>query len=139
MSLFLKRLDALEQRIDSQIAGVWLGGETSGSPRTTTQRDLPSEISSQIEGIEARLRCDLGRHNEELISALRASLEKQIEKRIEPLQAEMAAQRASLHKLSEYSLRTEKNMQRLLEGLDRLVAPQNSRSNGTGPTSSHAD
>ena len=139
ISHFLKRLEALERRIDAHTTGTMPEAEAFRSPQPGAQRDLQAEINSQIEHVEARLRRDLSHRNDEFLEAIHESFEKRLEKRIEPLETEIASQRSSLSELSDYSLRTERNMQKLLEGVERLVATHSSRSNGTGSDSPHLD
>ena len=137
ISLFLRRLETLERKIEAQTGAVHTNEVVSDLSGEVRHADLHRQISSQLEGVEARLMRDLGKRNAENMEALRESMLQRVERRIEPLEAEIAAQRTSIGELGEYSIRTEHSLQRLLEGLDKLVAAQTSQAsqaNGTGPT-----
>jgi hypothetical protein len=133
IDLFLTRLEALERRIDGlqmqggqaqagapvpQPASQAANGESSG------HRNRESEIEAQFAAMEARLRRELGLRSEDGIGLVARGIERRIEERIGPLEAELASQRSSITELKEYSLRTERSVQKLLEGVDRLVAAQ---------------
>ena len=108
ISVFLSRLEDLERRIER--------------PEQTQ-----AEIDARIEQVEIRLRRDLEIRSTESMEALRESMFARLDRRIEPLESEIAAQRASLRDLSDYSLRTEQSLQKLLEGIDRLVEARSPR------------
>jgi uncharacterized coiled-coil protein SlyX len=132
ISVFLRRLEVLERRIEFQ-AATRKEAAFSGSWQDNGHSGLQADISTRIESVEARLLRELERRNADSMDALRESMLQRINRRIEPLEAEIAMQRTSLSELGEYSIRTEKSMQRLMEGLERLVSAQASRANGTGP------
>jgi uncharacterized coiled-coil protein SlyX len=116
VSEFLRRLEALERGVDARGSGF---PEPPESPHP--------EIGARMDGAEARLRLDLERRNAESMAALRESLLERIEKRIGPLESEIATQREAVRELSEYSLRTEQSLQKMLEGISRLVDAQMAR------------
>ena len=134
VSVFLDRLEALERRIQPEAAAPEGIPETPESvlsenklPENALQRDLQAEIAAQIAAMEARLRRDLGERSEERIRSLGDTLQTRIEHRLEPIEAEITAQRASVEELREYSLRTDRSRQTLLEGVDKLLSAQSSR------------
>ena len=134
IDLFLTRLEALERRIDAFQSqdGQTQGAQShSGAPgphpansAVNGHLSRESEIEEQFAAMEARLRRELGLRGKDGIGLVAEGIEKRIEERIGPLEAELASQRASVIELREYSLRTERSVQKLLEGVDRLVAAQ---------------
>jgi hypothetical protein len=113
---FLTRLESLEKRLDER-------GPASGAP-VPPQPNRQSEISLQIDAMEQRLRRELSRRQEERLSAFGNSLQQRMGERLTPIEAEMVSQRAAVSELRECSMRTEKSLQKLLEGIDRLVDAQ---------------
>jgi uncharacterized coiled-coil protein SlyX len=124
ISSFRERLEDLERRLD--LKNTAASGSASGR-LANPHEGLQAELAEQMRGMEERLRLDLGHLSEGRINSLSDALEKRIEQRLAPLETEPASQRASVDELREYSLRTEKSLQKLLEGVDRLVAAQTSK------------
>jgi hypothetical protein len=130
ISVFLGRLEDLERRIDSK-KSVWAETDSTAAPPPKQPEELQAELTAQIRGMEERLRLDLSHRHEERIASLGDAIEKRIEQRLGPLETEVRSQRTSVDELREYSLRTEKSLQKLLEGVDRLVAAQSSKTLGS--------
>jgi hypothetical protein len=130
ISLFLGRLEDLERRIDAENLATAPADSPSGPP-PRKHEELQAELANQIRGMEERLWRDLGHRHEERINSLSDAMEKRLEQRLGPLETELQSQRASVDELREYSLRTEKSLQKLLEGVDRLVAAQSSKAAGS--------
>jgi hypothetical protein len=122
IDLFLTRLEALERRIDTlqpDRAHHAANGEAAHG-----HLSQESEIEEQFAAMESRLRRELGLRSEDGIGLVARGIEKRLDERMGPLEAELASQRASVIELREYSLRTERSVQKLLDGVDRLVAAQ---------------
>ena len=122
------RLAAMEQRL----AG--LERNCSGAtPANTTPA-----VNDQIAAAEARLQraCEAISERAErrfrdaltdesiLASVVERAVESTLHDRIERIEATVASQSTELQQLREYSLNSERNIQRLLVGIDRLVANQ---------------
>jgi hypothetical protein len=118
---FLKRLESVESRLGERPAAP------AGSPPSPSSAELRREIAGSIEALESRLRRDLADRGDSRMRSLGDAIEAKLEKRLDPVEREIAAQRTSVEELREYSLRTERSLQRLLEGVDRLVAAQSPR------------
>ncbi len=118
-----ERIEAIEQRLD-------------GREATTTERHSAAHQAPErsLEAAEKRLM----RRTEEQIDALAKSIQERIESRLDPLEAELAVQRSSVAELREYSLRTERSLQKLLEGVDKLVSVQTSHHDREGRSRSAA-
>lgn len=134
IDLFLTRLEALERKVDSLPHASEVPGPATEPPRNGSNGhgNLEAEIAAQIAAMEQRLRRELSWCNEDGLGSVSKGLERRIEERMAPLEAEIATQHASVEELREYSLRTERSLQKLLEGVDRLVAAQGERGEGRG-------
>jgi uncharacterized coiled-coil protein SlyX len=119
VSRFAARLEALEKKIAQRAPG-----ETAEAA-PDLRSEIAAQLEAQIEAMEARLRQDLGRRHDSRLGELSDALEKRVSARIAPIEAELAGQREAVGELREYSVRTEKSLQKLLEGIDRLVESQN--------------
>jgi hypothetical protein len=132
ITLFLQRLETLEKRLESQVAGSQPAEGATETPlpdmaRFSARQDLQAEIAARIDAMEERLRRDLGERNDDRIRSLSDVMHSRIEHRLEPIEAELSAQRASVEELREYSPRTDKSLQKLLEGVDKLLSAQTAR------------
>jgi hypothetical protein len=134
ISLFLDRLEAVERRINFEISDAAeatgtaeSGSSETGIPEARLQKDIQAEITAQISAMEARLKRDLGERSEQRIKTLGDTLQARIEHRLEPIEAEISAQRSSVEELREYSVKTDRSLQKLLEGVDKLLSAQSSR------------
>ncbi len=78
----------------------------------------------QIQAMEARLRQDLSCRQAEQAEALAAEVQKKVTERIALIEAEVSNQRAAVGELRECSMRTEQTLQKVLEGIGRLVESQ---------------
>ena len=126
ISPFLRRLESLEERISS-FATADVNPEDGRLAGTTSQTETAAEeieIAAQVDAMEKRLRQDLDRRHEERLNQVSDALEKRLTDRIAPIEAAIENQRAAVGELREFSLRTETSLQKLLEGIERLVASQ---------------
>jgi len=119
ISQFAARLEALEKKIARHDPRAEAAGATPD-----VRSEIAAQLEAQIEAMEARLRQDLGRRHDWRLGELSDALEKRVSERIAPIEAELAGQREAVGELREYSVRTEKSLQKLLEGIDRLVEGQ---------------
>ncbi len=122
LSPFLARLDALEKKIASYAPPDDGNTETVEVDRTSSIH----EITEQIAAMEKRLRQDLEQRQGERLDQMSDALEKRLAQRIAPIEAEMENQRAAVGELRDFSLRTETSLQKLLEGIEKLVVAQQS-------------
>jgi hypothetical protein len=100
-------------------------GEGLPDERVAEQSDLrPGASDLQIQAMEARLRQDLSCRQAEQAEALAAEVQKKVTERIALIEAEVSNQRAAVGELRECSMRTEQTLQKVLEGIGRLVESQ---------------
>ena len=78
----------------------------------------------RLTAMEKRLKRDLEQRHEDRLGQMSDALERRMTERIAPIEAEIENQRAAVVELREFSLRTETSLQKLLEGIERLVASQ---------------
>jgi alanyl-tRNA synthetase len=112
---FIERLEALERKL----------APLTGNENVAEQSDLrPGASDLQIQAMEARLRQDLSCRQAEQAEALAAEVQKKVTERIALIEAEVSNQRAAVGELRECSMRTEQTLQKVLEGIGRLVESQ---------------
>ena len=117
LSLFLSRLEALEQQLASQ------NGDHPGGRQ---------EIARELDAMESRLRSELERIQERRLESLNGTLSRSVTARLETIESELAAQRSTVSELRECSIRTERSLQKLVQGIDRLVDSQTTNGPVTG-------
>lgn len=120
LSPFLARIESLENRIDLYVSPVDADPEIVERERGSSL----DEIAAHIVVLEKRLRQDLEHRHGERMDRLSDALEKRLTQRIVPIEAEMENQQAAVGQLRDLSLRTEASLQKLLEGIEKLVASQ---------------
>jgi len=134
-----ERLGELENRLVSLEgdSGIFARSQFSGQDR---QREAPGDVALQLRGelrewleesvaarmaeLELRLRGESERGRKQMLDAFAESVQTRVIQRISRLEEEVAGQSAAVSELRECSLRTEKSMQKLLGGLDKLVVRQ---------------
>jgi hypothetical protein len=114
----LDRLNAVERRIRD------LGSQNSAGSERDVRQWTSTEISRQVADAAARLELSAEAARKEAFDHLTQRVEERLAGRITLLEQEVQQQSLSLGELRECSLRTEKSMQRLLEGIERLVSSQ---------------
>jgi len=121
----------------------------SGPERTKADRLMAAAIEERIDAAEAKLQraCDSIREDaeqrlrdavqdeaflKEAVAKVERVVSAKVQDRIELIEASVASQSAELRELREYSLSSERNIQRLLAGIDRLISSQDAATAGTG-------
>jgi hypothetical protein len=135
---FSVRLGALEDRLQSlevetsQTAGTGLeyqaekivrAGSVGTAPdlRGELQEWLTENVAARMTEVEARLNAESERGQKQMLDAFVDSVQTRVIHRISQLEEEVAGQSAAMNELRECSLRTERSIQKLLGGLDKLI------------------
>jgi uncharacterized coiled-coil protein SlyX len=125
--LLAQRLDELENRVTA-LTPREDTPETAAASAETVREELriwlESTVSERIADVESRLKTETARGQKEILDVFAEGVEKRVIQRISRLEEEVASQSAAMNELRECSLRTERSVQKLLGGLDRLIAPK---------------
>lgn len=89
---------------------------------------MEKSVASKMSDIESRLRAESERGQQEMLDSFVENVQTRVIQRITRLEDEVASQSAAMNELRECSLRTERSVQKLLGGLDRLIVSQTSQS-----------
>ncbi len=103
------RLNAMEQAFSRR-----LDAQQTATERLRLQQD---EAETLVAGRIAEIR-------QEAIDTLLEGVQRKVVDRIARLEEEVAGQSAAMSELRECSLKTERSVQKLIEGIDRLVSAQ---------------
>jgi hypothetical protein len=82
---------------------------------------LEESVASRMAEVEIRVQEESARSRKETVDAIVESVQTRVVQRISRLEEEVAAQSAAMSELRDCSLRTERSLQRLLGGLERLI------------------
>jgi hypothetical protein len=96
-------------------------GETGVRLRGELRGWLEESIAARMSEFETRVRAESERGQKQMLDAFAESVQTRVIHRISRLEEEVAGQSAAMSELRECSLRTERSMQKLLGGLDRLI------------------
>lgn len=102
-------------------------GEISISLRSELQTWLEESVAARMTEVESKLRSEAEQSRKNMLDAFAETVQTRVMQRIARLEEEVAGQSAAMNELRECSLRTEQSVQRLLGGIDRLVARQSAR------------
>jgi uncharacterized coiled-coil protein SlyX len=125
--LLAQRLDELENRVTALTPREDTPETVAASAETVREELriwLESTVSERIADVESRLKTETARGQKEILDVFAEGVEKRVIQRISRLEEEVASQSAAMNELRECSLRTERSVQKLLGGLDRLIAPK---------------
>jgi hypothetical protein len=86
------------------------------------QNWIQESIATRMGELETRLRAESERDRQEILDTIVQSVQTRVIHRISQLEDEVAGQSAAMNELRECSLRTERSVQKLLGGLDKLMA-----------------
>ena len=89
--------------------------------RAELQGWMEENVTTRMAEVEARLRMESERGRHEMLDAFVESVQTRVIGRITQLEEEVAGQSAAMTELRECSLRTERSIQQLLGGLDKLI------------------
>lgn len=85
---------------------------------------LEESVAARMAEVESRLKAESERGQKQMLDAFIENVQTRVIQRISHLEEEVAGQSAAMSELRECSLRTERSIQKLLGGLDRLVVRQ---------------
>ena len=94
---------------------------TSLRLRGELQGWLEESVATHLAEVEARQRAESERGQKQMLDVFVENIQSRVIRRISQLEEEVAGQSAAMSELRECSLRTERSIQKLLGGLDRLV------------------
>lgn len=131
-------LGGIESRIEAQAAEVSAvrvrmeAGTRQAAIQDRTDEQLRTELRGMVEerleerlrGVETRLRAENDAAQREMLNAVMESVQTRVIVRISRLEEEVAGQASGMQELRACTLRTEQSMQKLLSGIDRLIAAQ---------------
>lgn len=98
--------------------------EKALSERLDAQETAMEQLRSRQEEAETRLTGKMGEMRQEAIDALLEGVQRKVVDRIARLEEEVAGQSTAMFELRECSLKTERSVQKLMEGIDRLISAQ---------------
>lgn len=110
-----EKIEALEDRVRN------LDVESPAELRGELRDWLDESINTRMAEVETRLRTESQRGQKQTLDAFAESVQTRVIQRISRLEEEVAGQSASMNELRDCTLRTERSMQKLLGGLERLV------------------
>jgi len=133
-SAILSRLETHREEAEAVRASLALAdrlvaeaGERSERTGAEVRQWAAGEISRQIGAAETRLRGQIEDSRKQTVDAVMTEVQTRVVQRISRLERDVEGQSTAMAELREYSIATEKSMQRLLAGIDRLVAAQMGR------------
>jgi hypothetical protein len=125
------RLDAQQAEVDAvraQLASANLGiaqlSEKDENLREELRGWVDENVRQRMINAEEKLQRSIESTQKNTLDALIEGLQTRVMLRISKLEEEVAGQSAAMAELRECSLSTERSMQKLLEGIDKLVANQ---------------
>ena len=92
--------------------------------RLEMQGWVNSTLNVRLAEVEARLRNENEQKQQAVLDVFIENLQTRVVQRITKLEDDVTAQGVALTGLHDYSLQTERNMQKLLSGVERLIAGQ---------------
>ncbi|MDP9054636.1 MAG: hypothetical protein M3N93_10095 [Acidobacteriota bacterium] len=95
--------------------------ETTERLRGEMRGWLEESVTAHMAEVESRLKAEAERGRRQMLDAFAENVQTRVIQRISRLEEEVAGQSAAMNELRECSLRTERSIQKLLGGLDRLV------------------
>jgi uncharacterized coiled-coil protein SlyX len=117
-------MSAVKSQIKTENQHVEALNETSVRLRGELQSWLEESVSTHMAEVEARLKAESERGQKQMLDVFVENVQTRVIQRISQLEEEVAGQSAAMNELRECSLRTERSIQKLLGGLDRLVVRQ---------------
>jgi hypothetical protein len=122
-----KTADLLRARLEEQLAGA-------ESLKAELRARLADDVRERIAEVEDRIEQRLATSQQQTLDALMDGVQRRVLDRMARLEAEVAGQSTAMGQLRDCSVKTEQTVQRLIEGIDRLVTLQTEmRGSGRGP------
>ena len=145
LKLLESRIDLQQREVDSlcsQLAAATSGiGDLSAEHerlRSEVRTWVDTRIDTRITEAEAKLRASIENSQRNTLDAIVDAVQNRVILRISKLENDVAGQSAAMAELRECSLQTERSMQKLLEGIDRLVGAQTPHAEPAGEVTSAA-
>jgi hypothetical protein len=110
-----ERLGTLEDRL------LNLEVESPAELRVELRDWLDESVTTRIAEVEKRLKSESEVGQKHMLDAFAESVQSRVIQRISRLEEEVASQSAAMNELRDCSLRTERSMQQLLGGIERLI------------------
>jgi hypothetical protein len=110
-----EKIGALEDRL------VTLEAESPVELRVELRDWLDESVTTRMAELETRLKAESSVGQKEMIDAFAESVQTRVIQRISRLEEEVAGQSVAMNELRDCSLRTERSMQQLLGGIERLI------------------
>lgn len=114
-------MSSVRSQIKAENRQVEAFSETSLRLRGELQGWLEESVAMHLAEVEARLKAESERGQKQMLDVFVENVQTRVIQRISQLEEEVAGQSAAMSELRECSLRTERSIQKLLDGLDRLV------------------
>jgi hypothetical protein len=114
-------VSAVRSQIKTENQHVHALSETSVRLRGELQAWLEESVATHMAEVEARLKAESERGQKQMLDAFVENVQTRVIQRVFHLEEEVARQSAAMR---DCSLRTERSIQKLLGGLDRLVVKQ---------------
>jgi len=120
-------VSAVRVRLDAGANQIETLGQTDDRLRTELRSWLDQRVDERLRGVETKLRAESDEAQREMLNAVIESVQTRVILRISKLEQEVAGQAEGMLELRECTVRTEQSMQKLLGGIDRLIAAQPTR------------
>ena len=122
------KLSSIENRLSQMQGGVpihspspVLQNEANAALRNELKGWMEQSVTARMAEVESHLRAESERSQQQMLDAFVESIQTRVINRITQLEEEVATQSSAMHELRECSLRTERSVQKLLGGLDKLI------------------
>lgn len=119
-----REVSAVRMQLEEGAGRIESLGQTDERLRNELRGWVDKRVEEQLKGVESKLRAENKEAQREMLSAVVDSVQTRVILRISKLEEEVAGQAAGMMELRDCTLRTEDSMQKLLGGIDRLIAAQ---------------
>lgn len=110
-----EKLGALEDRL------VTLELESPAELRVELRDWVDESVTTRMAEVEKRIKAESDIGQKQVLDAFAESVQTRVIQRISKLEEEVATQSSAMNELRDCSLRTERSMQQLLGGIERLI------------------
>jgi hypothetical protein len=117
-------IDGMRAQLASADLGIVHLNQQGEQLREELRGWVDENVRQRIGAAEAKLQRNIERTQQHTLDALVEGVQTRVILRISKLEDEVAGQSAAMAELRECSLSTERSMQKLLEGIDKLVSTQ---------------
>lgn len=124
LSAQAEEVAAVREQLDSGGRRAVDSAQTSERLRAELRQWVDQRVDERLRGLETRLRGENDEAQREMLNTVIESVQTRVLHRISRLEEEVTSQAGGMQELRECTMRTEQSMQKLLGGIDRLVALQ---------------